>query len=279
MTDSSSRVLFIVGASTGFGLSMVKVFLEQGFRVAATSRSKQQLVNAVGETDTNKFIALENNLKEDEAINNTIQDVISHFGRIDIVFCNAGYGMSGTTEEVSDQNLRDMFDINFFSYASVLRHVTKYLSSGAHVFLLSSSSGFSTFPCGIAYNTSKFAVCALGESYAAEVKAFGIKVTNLNSGAFTTSFASGMKQPELNLRQKYKDIHDQCRAMVKALPFKDTTKFAELVLELVNSDKPTAPINLFVGADANEMAHEKIAQLQKDLKDNEEFTINRFLTN
>ncbi|EGG22206.1 hypothetical protein DFA_04324 [Cavenderia fasciculata] len=277
MTDTS-KVLFMVGASSGFGLSITKLFLEKGFRVAATARSKEQLIKAVGETDTNKFLALENNLKEDEAINKTVQDIVSHFGRIDIVFCNAGYGISGVNEEVSDQNLRDIFNINFFAYASVLRHVTKYLQSGAHVFLLSSIGGFNPFPGSIAYNTTKFAVCALGESYAAEVKAFGIKVTNLNSGAFATSFGSGMQPAAINLQEKYKDIYQKAGEFYTSLILKDAGKFSELILEYVNSDKPEAPLNLFIGADANQLAHEKIAQLQKDLKDNEQFTIDRFLT-
>ncbi|KAF2073759.1 hypothetical protein CYY_004928 [Polysphondylium violaceum] len=273
---STDKVFFIVGGSSGIGLIVTKAFIQLGYRVASTSRSKENLIKAVGITDTNKFLALENNLLSDQEIKKTIEQVYQHFGRIDVVFCNAGFGTMGTVEEVSDENLRSMFDINFFSAASTLRHVTSFLKSGSHVFLLSSICGLYALPGNSAYNITKFAMDGLGESYAKDVQELGIKVTILNAGSFESTFVSNIKTAARDLKEKYIETYKTVNELIKGLNFKDPNKFADIIVQVVQKEGD-APLHLFIGPDANELANQKIQHLSKELKENEEFTTKRFL--
>jgi len=281
-TSSSSsnkdKVFFIIGASSGIGLSVTKHFINAGYRVAATSRSKENLLNVIGVNDSSKFLALENDLLKDQEIQKTIDQVIEHFGRIDVVFCNAGYGIIGTTEETSDEDLRALFNINFFASASVLRHVTKYLQKGSHVYLVSSFGGFYPIPVSSAYNATKFAMDGLAESYADEVDDLGIKVTIINSGSFQSSFTP--KPAALDLKVKYSGIYKKVHELVKGLTFKDPNQFAEIIVEVTEKYSKTdskAPLHLFIGPDANMFANLKINNLVNELKENQQLTTQRFL--
>jgi len=276
ITQSTDKVLFIIGASSGLGLSVTKHFIAKGYRVAATSRSKDNLLKAFEIHDTARFLPIENDLLKDEEIKKSCDQVYQHFGRIDVVFCNAGFGTIGVTEEISDENLRSMFDINFFSAASTLRHVTQYLKSGSHVFLLSSICGFAPLPANSAYNITKFAMDGLGESYASDVAELGIKTTIINAGSFASSFGTGMKSAARDLKAKYSQTYGVVEHIIKGLSYKDPTKFADIIIETVQKEGK-APLHLFVGPDANELANRKIQQLSEELKENEQLTTERFL--
>ncbi|KAF2074819.1 hypothetical protein CYY_003883 [Polysphondylium violaceum] len=275
--NNNDKVFFIIGASSGIGLSVTKQFINAGYKIAATSRSKDNLLKVFNIHDESRFLALENDLLDDKKIKATIDQVYQHFGRIDVVFSNAGFGIAGVTEEISDENLRSLFDINFFASASVLRHVTEYLVKGSHVFMVSSFGGFHPIPSNSAYNATKFAMDGLSESYAEEVEDLGIKVTIINSGSFASSFGSGMKPAARDLKEKYSAIYKKTYELVNNLEYKDPTKFAEIVLEVTESASK-APLHLFIGPDANNFANIKIDRLVKELKENELLTTQRFLT-
>ncbi|EGG23786.1 hypothetical protein DFA_05922 [Cavenderia fasciculata] len=273
----NDKVLFITGASTGIGLAITKYFLEKGYKVAATSRSKENLLKVVGNNDPNQFLALENDLLNDEAIKKTVEEVVSTFGRIDIVVNNAGFGYYGPAEGHTMQDYKNLFDINVFSYASVMSHVTKHLKPGSHLFNVSSICSTWAFPLFASYTATKFALDGLTESYAAEVKELlGINVTILNLGTFQSSFQSGTREPSIDLKAKYASVYASAAEVMKTLEWKDPVKIAEIIQQVSDRQGP-APLHLFIGPDSDHLARQKIKLLQKDLDDNVDLTVHKFL--
>src|SRR5436853_7020055 len=103
---SNSKVWFVTGASQGLGLVLVKKLLENGYRVAATSRDAHTLSQAVGLIDKDHFLPLAVNLNDQDCIDDSIQQTLATFSRIDVVVNNAGYGMAGTGEGIAEQEIR-----------------------------------------------------------------------------------------------------------------------------------------------------------------------------
>jgi len=114
------KVWFITGASKGLGLSLVKKLLNEGYRVAATSRNKNKLTEAVA-VDSNLFMPLEVDLSDDQSIGEAIKTTINTFGEINVVVNNAGYGIGGTIEELSSEEIMKSFDVNVFAAFKVIK--------------------------------------------------------------------------------------------------------------------------------------------------------------
>ncbi|EGG20110.1 short-chain dehydrogenase/reductase family protein [Cavenderia fasciculata] len=275
-TISSSKVVFVVGSSTGVGLAVTKHFLNNGYRVAATARSKETLIKAVGIQDgsssSSSFLALEDDLQDDEKINQTIQQVMKHFGRIDIVLFNAGKGLLGTVEEISDQELKEVFNINFFACASVLRHVTKHLESGAYVFTTSSIVAVLQSPIIGAYCATKSAMDGLVVSYAKEVEPLGIRCTTLNLGGFDSQFAQAAQHAAANLKERYAATYQPFPAFVKSIEKKDPNNIGPILLEMVNRCDRPAPSHLFIGLDAINISRNVYGGLEKEIDQFEHLT-------
>lgn len=182
MTNKS--VWFVTGASKGLGLTLVRELLAAGYAVAATSRNLDALRQGVpGAND--RFLPLRMALSSEESMRQALEATISTLGGLDVVVNNAGYGQLGGLEEISDQEARQNFEVNVFGLLNVLRVATPYLRQrgASRVFNISSSGGFmGNFPGWGMYCATKFAVAGLTESYAAEVKEFGIQAA--------TSFAA-----------------------------------------------------------------------------------------
>jgi NADP-dependent 3-hydroxy acid dehydrogenase YdfG len=124
--DSKKKVWFVTGASKGFGLSIVKQLLCAGHFVAATSRDVEALKKAVNR-DEHNFLPLYVDLANESSVSLALQHAYGEFGRIDVVVNNAGYGIGGTIEELSDEETRQAFDINVFATLNVVRSVMPYL--------------------------------------------------------------------------------------------------------------------------------------------------------
>src|SRR5882757_9062446 len=126
---TTSKVWYVTGASQGLGLTLVKKLLENGYRVAATSRDAHTLSQAVGFTDKVRFLPLAVDLNNPDGINESIQQTLATFGRIDVVVNNAGYGMTGTVEEIAEQDARNIFNVNVFAIIHVVKAVLPAMRS------------------------------------------------------------------------------------------------------------------------------------------------------
>ncbi len=267
--DNQQKVWYITGASKGLGLSLVKQLLTAGNKVAATSRSLSDLQKAVG-AENPDFLPLSVDLKDEASVKQSVEAAIKAFGRIDVVVNNAGYGLLGSLEELSDQESRDNFEINVFGMLNVIRNVMPQMRAqrSGHIFNISSIGGFyGAFPGFGIYCATKFAVAGLSESLAAEAKPFGINVTVVLPGYFRTEFlSSGSLGVPQNPLEAYADVRESQKAHQDAINGNqpgDPEKAVAVIIATASAEHP--PINLFLGTDAYAMADQKIIAVQKDL--------------
>jgi len=266
----NKKVWFVTGASKGLGLTLVKKLLSIGHNVAATSRNLSDLSKAVGEYEN--FLPLAVNLISEESVESAISQTISKFGQLDIVVNNAGYGMLGALEELSDKEARENFDVNVFGSLNVIRKALPQMrkQQSGHIFNISSIGGFSgNFPGFGIYCATKFAVAGFTESLAAEAKSLGIKATIVEPGYFRTEFlTSGSLAVPKNPIDAYKEVRDSQAAHQNDINNQqpgDPAKGVDVIIAAAESEN--APLHLFLGPDAYQVANAKIADVQKDMED------------
>ena len=265
----NKKVWFVTGASKGLGLTLVKKLLSNGYNVAATSRNLNDLSKAVGEFE--KFLPLSVDLMSEESVELAISKTISKFGQLDFVVNNAGYGMLGALEELSDKEARENFDVNVFGSLNVIRKALPQMrkQQSGHIFNISSIGGFSgNFPGFGIYCATKFAVAGFTESLAAEVKSLGIKATVIEPGYFRTEFlTSGSLAVPANPIDAYKEVRESQAAHQNDINNQqpgDPAKAIDVIIAAAESDD--APLHLFLGPDAYHVANAKIADVQKDME-------------
>jgi NAD(P)-dependent dehydrogenase (short-subunit alcohol dehydrogenase family) len=270
----NKKVWFITGASKGFGLSLVKQLLDAGQLVAATSRNQQELTAAVGSNSTN-FLPLQVELVNESSVSLALQHTYETFGKIDVVINNAGYGIGGAIEELSDEETRKAFDVNVFATLNVIRHVMPYLRKqrSGHIINISSIAGISPGTGWAIYGAAKYAVIGLSEVLAADVKEFGINVTVVAPGAFRTSFltADSLSITSTPIADygavreshcKYKNMDGQQAG--------DPEKAAASIIKVASEENP--PLYLLLGGDAYNRALTKMDALYKEIHQWEDIT-------
>src|SRR6201985_789963 len=187
---NTSKVWYVTGASQGLGLTLVKKLLENGYRVAATSRDAHSLSQAVGLINKDRFLPLAVDLNNPDCIDESIQQTIAAFGRIDVVVNNAGYGMAGTLEETAEQDIINIFKVNVLATINVAKVVLPVMrrQNSGYIINIGSVAGFVGAPGWSVYSATKAAVAAFSEVIALDVKEFGIKVTVAEQLGFRTGF-------------------------------------------------------------------------------------------
>jgi NAD(P)-dependent dehydrogenase (short-subunit alcohol dehydrogenase family) len=263
------KVWFVTGASKGLGLSLVKKLLEAGYAVAATSRSLSDLVKAAGTTSEN-FLPLAVNLLDENSVQQSIDATVKQFGSIDVVVNNAGYGLVGALEELSDAETRGNFDVNVFGSLNVIRKALPYMrkQQAGHIFNIASIGGFTgAFPGFGIYCATKFAMHGFSESLAEEVKPFGIKVTVVSPGYFRTNFldSSSLVVPKHELKEyvSVREIQSIHQNDYNGQQAGDPDKASVVMIEIAERDQ--APVHLLLGEDAYHFAEQKIQSLRKDM--------------
>lgn len=274
----NQKVWFVTGASKGLGLSLVKQLLKEGFKVAATSRKINELTDAVG-VDGPNFLPLVLDLQNEDSVAAAIAAGIGRFGKIDVVVNNAGYGLTGSLEELSDEEARANFDVNVFGSLNVIRKVMPHFRAqhSGHIFNIASIGGYTGgFPGFGIYCATKFAVAGFSESLAAEVKPFGVHVTVVYPGYFRTNFLSqgSLLTPknEIPAYQEVREVQDAHQHSINGNQAGDPEKAVAALINMTAEEQP--PLHLFLGADAYELAHGKIAQVQQALEQFKAITVN-----
>ena len=193
---STSRVWFITGCSSGFGRAVAEAALARGDRVIGTLRKAAQC-EEFERLAPGRAWAEQLDVRDASRIERVAQAAVARYGRIDIVFNNAGYGMLGAVEETSPEEARAIVETNFLGTFLVTRALLPQLrqQGGGHILNMSSGAGIGAVPGLGLYSATKFAVEGLSEALAQEVAAFGIRVTIIEPGAFNTGF------PERRSRQ------------------------------------------------------------------------------
>ncbi|SNQ45309.1 Short-chain dehydrogenase [Frankia canadensis] len=185
-----SKVWFVTGSSRGFGRVFVESALQAGHQVAATARNVDTLAD-LSATYGDAVLALPLDVTDKSAVDSAVKAAVARFGRLDVVVNNAGYGLFGAVEELSESQIRDQLETNFFGALWVTQAVLPQLREQreGHIIQISTIGGIAAFPNLGGYHASKWALEGLSEALAQEVAAFGIKVTLVEPGGFSTDWA------------------------------------------------------------------------------------------
>ncbi len=246
-----SKSILITGASTGFGHALATAAAKQGHNVIATARkteSLQKLVDAYGD----KVLAVQLDVTDRNTIRKAIDQAVEHFGQIDVVINNAGFGMIGAVEEFSEKEVLDQFNTNFFGALWTMQEALPYMRAqkSGHIINISSVAGFVGYPGSSLYAASKHALEGLSQGLAKEVESFGIHITMVNPGPFRTHFAgSSMKMAELKIEDYAESVHarqDNLKNSLDGNQAGDPMKAAKAILAVIEMGEP--PFTLPLGA-------------------------------
>ncbi|MER9050483.1 SDR family NAD(P)-dependent oxidoreductase [Mesorhizobium sp. M0189] len=243
-----SKVWFITGANRGFGRVWAEAALERGDRVAATSRQPEALQDLVTQF-RDAVLPLRLDVTDRAAAIAAVGQAAKTFGGLDVVVNNAGYGLFGAVEEVTEQQVRDQLEVNFFGVLNVTQAVLPILrkQGHGHIIQVSSIGGLMSYPNLGAYHASKWAVEGLTESLAQEVAPFGIKVTLVEPGGYATDWGRGSAvhanpAPQYDpLRRGQADIWANLPAEFIGEP----TATGPAILQVVDAAEP--PTRIFFG--------------------------------
>lgn len=253
MTTSHSfkRIWLITGASRGIGAKIAAAALANGDAVVATARDASSITQRFGEQPGLLAASLD---VTDEAQGVAVaQAAIDHFGRIDVLVNNAGFGLLGAVEEASADEVRRVYETNVFGLLNVTRAVLPHMRAArsGHVINLSSVGGYRSGPGFGVYCSTKFAVEGLSEALHAELAPLGVKVTVVEPGYFRTEFLEGNSLVESpSSIADYDSTAGEVRKIAKTVTLNqpgDPDKLAQVMITLVEAQH--APLRLPLGSD------------------------------
>lgn len=238
------KTWLITGASRGFGRIWAEAALKRGDQVTATARKLADVADL-----TQRFgdavLPLALDVTSSEQVHSVVQQAYAHFGRLDVLVNNAGISLFAATEEASDQQIRDLFDANYLGMVRVLRAALPLLrkQGSGHILGVSSGLGITSLPLLGFYSATKWAVEAMHEALAQEVKAFGIRVTLVEPGAYATEF--GKFSEIADALEPYAEFRKQFLIQLNSVERGDPEATADAVLKLVDAENP--PLRLGLG--------------------------------
>ncbi len=243
----TSKVWFITGTSRGFGREWTIAALERGDSVAATARDTSTLDDLVARYG-DRLLPLQLDVTDREADFAAVAQAHQQFGRLDIVVNNAGYGQFGMVEELTEQEARDQIETNLFGALWVTQAALPFLrqQGSGHILQVSSIGGISAFPNIGMYHASKWALEGISQSLAQEVASFGVKVTLIEPGGFSTDWggASAKHTTTLPAYDPVRDEAAKLRATRTSEPG-DPSASSAAVLVIVDAANP--PLRVFFG--------------------------------
>ena len=242
-----ARTWFITGASRGFGKEWSIAALERGDTVAATARDTSTLDDLVTQFG-DKVLPVQLDVTDRDAAFAAVREAHDHFGRLDVVVNNAGYGQFGMVEELSEADAREQMETNLFGALWVTQAALPYLreQGSGHILQVSSIGGISAFPNIGMYHASKWALEGLSQSLAREVKQFGIHVTLIEPAGYSTDWAgpSARHAAPNPAYDEFRTRVQEERAKRQTSPG-DPVATRAAVLAVVDAEKP--PLRIFFG--------------------------------
>ncbi|WP_080236877.1 SDR family NAD(P)-dependent oxidoreductase [Spirosoma rigui] len=240
-----AKTIFITGASRGFGKLWAKAFLQRGDQVAATARNLDDLADLVNEFG-DRVLPVQVDVTNKAQTIEAVKKAHDQFGKIDVLINNAGYGVFGAVEEVSEAEARKQMDVNFFGLLWATQAVLPYMRAqqSGHIIQVSSVLGLFTVPTLGLYNASKFAVEGLTETLATEVKAFGIHVSLIEPNGYETEWATNSASHAQDL-EAYTELKTAVRNGYNPDDYGVPAATVDALLQLV--DAPEPPLRLILG--------------------------------
>jgi len=253
-----NKVWFITGTSRGFGRVWAQAALARGDRVAATARDVKTLAPLV-ERYGDLVMPLTLDVADKAAAAAAIALAHERFGRLDVVINNAGYGLFGTIEEVSESEARAQIETNLFGALWVTQAALPIMRAqgSGHIIQVSSIGGVNAFPTVGLYHASKWGLEGFSQSLAAEVAGFGIKVTIVEPGGFATDWSGPSAK-----RAAPMAVYDSARAAIAAFRSSsipgDPDATGPAILKVVDATDP--PLRIFFGSGGLPMTRAEYAR-------------------
>lgn len=253
-----SKVWFITGTSKGFGCKWAEAALARGDRVAASARNVKTLAPLV-ERYNDRVMATTLDVTDKAAVDATIAEAHTRFGRLDVVVNNAGYGLFGAIEEISEEEARAQLETNLFGALWVTQAALPIMRAqgSGHIIQVSSIGGVNAFPTIGLYHASKWGLEGFSQSLAAEVADFGIKVTMVEPGGHATDWGGPSAKRATQMR-----AYDGARAAIAAFRSNnvpgDPDATGSAILKVVDAKDP--PLRIFFGSGGLPMTRAEYAK-------------------
>ncbi len=263
----------ITGCSTGFGREIAHAALEAGHNVVVTARRADAIQDFAAEFGDRALpVALD--VTDAGQVAAAVAAADKAFGGIDVLVNNAGHGYLSAVEEGQDSEVRKLFDVNYFGAVDMIKAVLPAMRArrSGHIINISSMTGLVANPPNAYYSSTKFALEAVTEALATEVRPLGIKVTAIEPGAFRTDWATRSMKESGSPITDYADVagrKDLIKKFADHLPG-DPRKVAEAVLMVTKLDEP--PLRLLLGRDVLKAMRDKIAALSASIDEWEAVT-------
>lgn len=262
--SEDSAVWLVTGCSTGIGRAIAAHALSQGQRVVLTARNAATAADLAAE-HPGHAVAFDLDVTRQDQIAAAVSRAIEVFGRIDVLVNNAGYGYLAAIEEGEEDQVRAMFDTNYFGAVAMVKAVLPQMRrrGSGHIINISSMTGLVANPGAGYYSASKFAMEAMTEALSKEVAPFGIKVTAVEPGAFRTDWSGRSMMETGTPIDAYADTVGARRAMIKGMDGKqsgDPKRAAEEIFRIAGSENP--PLHLLLGRDVYNAYRTKLSELQ-----------------
>ena len=263
--SNETPVWFVTGCSTGFGREIVKQLLAEGIRTVVTARRPGSIADLV-EGHEQIALALELDVTKPDQIESAVAQAEAHFGRIDVLVNNAGYGYFAAIEEGEDAEIRRQFEVNVFGLAALTRRVLPGMRArrAGHIFNFSSIGGMTAHPTLGDYCATKFAVEGLSESLYKEVEPLGIKVTIVEPSGFRTDWAGRSASTPQTEIDDYAPTAGRLRRILQedsGTQKGDPARAAAILRQVAARERP--PLRLPLGS----YAHGTLSRRLDELKD------------
>jgi NAD(P)-dependent dehydrogenase (short-subunit alcohol dehydrogenase family) len=275
MMNRDNPVWLITGCSTGFGRELAKLVLERGWRAVVTARDPSKLAD-LAEGYGDRALVLQLDVTDRKQIADVVAKSQKHFGRIDALVNNAGYGYLAAIEEGEDDAVRAMFETNVFGLVDMTKAVLPIMRAqkSGLIVNISSIGGITSFAATGYYHGTKYAVEGISESLAIELKPLGIDVLVVEPGPFRTNWAGPSIKQSATRIDDYAATAGERRKQTEARSGNqagDPVRAAQAIIDAALSDTP--PLRLLLGKAALELARKKVASLTHDFDTWEKTTI------
>ncbi len=270
-----SKVWFITGCSTGFGRELAGEVLASGYRAVVTARNTDDIKDFY-DSFPETCLVIKLDVTDPIQIKDAVKQAKDRFGTIDVLVNNAGIGYFGAIEESEEEEVRRMFEINFFGLAQVTQEVLPIMRAqrSGHILNISSIGGLVSFPAVGFYNATKFAVDGFSEALAKETNHLGIKITIIAPSGFRTDWAGRSAKNSDVVIDDYKETAGANKNNIRGYSGSqpgDPARAAKAIVKIVESENP--PLRLLLGAAALKGARNKLDLLKKDFDTWEETTL------
>jgi len=191
MSNLNNKVAYITGGSKGIGFGIAKSLLDQGMRVAITSRDLSAAKEAATSLskDSSKILALQSDVSTMAGEKAAVKEVLNHFGQLDVLVANAGVGHFAPIDTLSEEEWKSTIDTNLTGvFNSVKASIDALKESKGYIITIASLAGTNFFENGAAYNASKFGLVGFSQAIMLDLRKYGIKVTTIMPGSVATHF-------------------------------------------------------------------------------------------